>query len=1130
MKKRSKTTLLWMSKFMLYSMLFQFFLVNVLYATAGHGQSDQSVYEIHIALNKKNYRLEDVLKEIEEKTDFSFTYDDSKVSLNSRVWLENKEASLGEILIDLSKLESIKFKRIGKNIHISRKIEAEPSIMEQAAVAQPQLIVGGEVSSSADGGELPGVNVLVKGSNTGTVTDIEGKYSINVPNANDTLIFSSIGYISREVPVNGRSAVNVALEDDIKSLTEVVVMGYGSQRKADITSAVSVVSMENIGDVPVINPSRLLQGQAAGVLVRQNNGRPGQELEVQVRGLGSLGAGSKPLYVIDGFPVGTSIGQHLNPNDIESMTVLKDAASTAIYGARGSNGVILITTKSAKAGEVNVNFTANYGVSNIPDSRRTKMMNGVEFAQFKKESFMDRIRYFESREPAIEEVPEEFRFPEQTQYSTDWFEELTNSTAAFQNYNVTLSAGKGDIRTLLSVGYLNQEGTVINTNFERFNIRANIEGKVNDFLTIGWNIAGSRTNDLFANTDGRDALIGRALWLDPRFPVYNEDGSYNDYIGGTGGVFGSANIIQEMHEIERNRDANNVLTNGYVELSFLKNFKFRSSVNVNLTGERYKEFRPSTIAGAGFNQPPPREAVLWEDASETINLASDQLLTYSRELGLHRFEALLGYSAQEETWKYLRGSGNEFANDLVPYLGSAIRLDASSAEQSWSLLASFARVNYSFNDKYLVSASFRREGSSRFGANNKWGNFPAVSVGWRLSEESFMPDFSWLTDLKLRASYGVTGNNDIGNYVSLANLVPQNYILGGNIANGQTIASFPNANLGWEQSNQIDIGMDLALFENKMVFTAEYYERITNDMLLPIEVPVISGFQTTFDNIGKVENKGVELALDYRTSVNQFNFRSNFNISFNRNKVLEIFGENDAIWNGGFYGTYNVSQPGRPIGMLTGFKMLGIFNTEGEIDAWPTQDGAIPGTYKYLDTNGDGVITYDQLDMVEIGNPHPDFMWGLTLAGDFKGFDINILFTGAQNYDVYRNIEATTLNMDGVFNILAEGKNRWRSAENPGNGWIATTNTWKWQRESNSRYVYDASHLWMKNVSLGYTLSQSSLLPGARIFFSAENLLLVTNYPGNNPEVNQAGGVNPGRDDETYPVPRVFTLGTNIRF
>ena len=445
-------------------------------------------------------------------------------------------------------------------------------------------------------------------------------------------------------------------------------------------------------------------------------------------------------------------------------------------------------------------------------------------------------------------------------------------------------------------------------------------------------------------------------------------------------------------------------------------------------------------------------------------------------------------------------------------------------------MAYFARANYSYLDKYLLSASYRREGSSRFGANNKWGNFPAASVGWRVSEESFMPEYSWLTDLKLRASFGVTGNNDIGNYTSLSNLSTSNYILGDAIANGQVLAAFANADLGWEQSNQLDIGLDLSMFDNKLIFTGEYYERITNNMLLSVEIPVISGFTSTISNVGKVENKGLEFALDYRTKFNQINFRSNFNISFNRNKVLEIQGDTDAIWNGGFYSTYNVSRVGRPIGMLTGYKMMGIFNTEEEIDAWPTQDGAIPGVYKYFDANGDGEISYDQEDMVEIGNPHPAFIYALTLGADYKQFDINMLFTGAHNYDVFRNIEATTMNMDGVFNILKSGVNRWRSAENPGDGRGATSNTWKWERESNSRYIYDASHVWLKNISFGYTIPSGNFMKNARVYVSAENLFLMTDFPGSNPEVNNRGGINPGVDDEVYPVPRTFSVGANIRF
>ncbi|SHM38231.1 TonB-linked outer membrane protein, SusC/RagA family [Cyclobacterium lianum] len=996
--------------------------------------------------------------------------------------------------------------------------------------AQQAGQITGKVIAAEDSEPLPGVSILVKGTTRGTVTNMDGDFAIQAASG-EVLTVSFIGFETREVAVTGgQTSYEITMEASMGDLGEVVVVGYGSQRKADITSAVSVINMENIGEVPTTNVSRLLQGQAAGVQVRQNSGRPGQEMEVTIRGIGSLGAGSQPLYVVDGFPVGTSLGQNLNPADIESMTVLKDAASTAIYGARGSNGVILITTKSAKEGTVNLDFVVNHGIQNVPDGRRTRMMSGPEFAQFKHDSFVDRIRYFEQREPALEEIPLEFRFPEQTTISTDWFEEIMNQNARFQNYNATLSAGKGDIRSLVSVGYVNQEGAVIETGFERFNVRANIDGKINDFISMGWNIAASHSREDYASTDGRDALIGRALWADPRYPVYNEDGSFNDFIGGTHGVFGTANVVQELMEMERTLNENNLLTNGYLEFSFLKDFKFRTSVNAILENTDQKEFRPSTLAGPGFNQAPPREATLYQRRNEILNISADQLLSYNKILGNHRVEGLLGFSAQEETYKYLQGNGNEFANDQVRYLSAAIRQVSTSGEADWSLLAYFARANYSFNDKYLFSASYRREGSSRFGANNKWGNFPAFSAGWRISEESFMPQTNWITDLKLRASYGITGNNAIGNYSSLSNMRISNYVLGGTIANGQVLSNFANANLGWEQSQQTDIGLDLAMFDNRLIFTAEYYNRLTDNMLLSVEMPVISGFTQSLDNVGQVQNRGLELALDYRTRVNQLNLRSNLNLTINRNKVLEIRGENDEIWSGGFYSTYNVSQVGRPLAMLHGFRMMGIFDTEDEIEAWPTQDGAIPGTYKYFDANGDGEISYDQQDMIEIGNPHPAYVLGFTLGGDYRNFDFNFMFTGAFDYDVFRNIEATTMNMDGVFNILQSGINRWRSAENPGDGRGATTNTWKWQRESNSRYVYDASHVWLRNITLGYKIPQNEVIPNARVFFSAENPFLFTSFPGTNPEINRRGGINIGVDDEAYPMPRTFTLGATIRF
>lgn len=772
-------------------------------------------------------------------------------------------------------------------------------VLSSAALSQN---VSGLVTDAQSGETLPGVNVTVKGTTVGAATDSEGTYSLAVPSLNDTLVFSFVGYEIHEEAIGGRTAIDVTLKTEAIAGEELVVMGYGSQRKADITSAVAEVDMESLGDRSVSNLTNLMQGQAPGLVAKQTSGTPGGELQVNIRGISSLGAGSEPLYVVDGFPVGTSAGQNIDPSNIESISVLKDASSTAIYGARGSNGVILISTRSARQDEVHISFNASSGVQNIPNSRRTEMMGGVEFARFKKEAFMDQIRYFEGREPNIDEVPENYRYPEETRYSTNWLDHILNQNASFHKYNMSVGAGRGPVRSFLSVGYLNQEGAVIETGFERFNVRANVSGDLHERITMGWNLAGSFSREEYAPTSGRDAIIGSALWADPREPVYNEDGSYNAYVGGRDGVFGIPNPVMDLTEMDRDRNTGNVMTNGYLEFRILENLEFKSSINASIENSSQKEFRPSYLAGRGFDNPPPRESYLNEWDTEVYNYATDQLLTYNLNLGNHEVTLMGGFSAQEETVQGLTASGDEFPNDIVRFLDAATRKEAGSSETSWSLLAYFSRLNYNFHDKYLLSATFRREGSSRFCSNNKWGYFPAVSMGWRLSEEPFLSDKSWLSDLKLRGSWGVTGNNSIGNFRSLSTMNQENYILNGEFVNGQVLSSFANANLGWEQSNQINIGMDLAFLSNRLNFTAEAYRKITKDMLLPTEIPVVSGFQTTFTNIGEVENKGLEFSLGYRKSGREFSYSADINVSLNRNKVLAIGGNNDEIRTGGLYG------------------------------------------------------------------------------------------------------------------------------------------------------------------------------------------------------------------------------------
>jgi len=999
-----------------------------------------------------------------------------------------------------------------------------------------QQTISGVVTAT-DGTPLPGANIVEKGTTNGVTADFDGNYTIQVSDGTPILVVSYIGFANKEVAVNGQNSIIVVLEESAAGLDEVVVVGYGTKRKRDIVSAVSVVDLKEVKDVPATDASRLLLGQAPGVVVGQTSGRPGQELNIVVRGLSSLGADSKPLYVIDGFPVGTSTGLSVDPADIESMTVLKDAASTAIYGARGSNGVILINTKQGTSGRTSVTLDVVSGIQNIPDARREKMLNAQEFGQFQKESWIDRFILSEGREPTESEVPLRVRNPEQYTTSTDWFDEITNDAAIFKKYNLTVTSGGEKTKSVISMGYLDQEGVVINTNFERFNIRANVETKITDKVRIGANITGSRTNERFIQDGSRSLSVGRALWADPREPVYNPDGSFNDYLGGhlADGdlIFGHPNPVQLLTEEKNTRSINRLLSNAYLEFDFLKNFKFKSLVNVSLIGSRENRFRPSTLAANGFNSPPPRDAVLNETYEEEVNWSTDQLLSYSNVFNEnHVVDVLLGYSAQEFTLRDIGGRGQKFPDDQVQFLDNSEIFSVESAESSWSLLAYFARLNYTFKDRYLMSATYRREGSSRFGSNNKWGNFPSVSVGWRVSEESFLQNAEWLNDFKLRASYGITGNNNIGNYRSLSTLDSENYVLGNSFQPGKVLSSLANPDLGWEESNQFNFGLDLTILNN-LVFTAEYYKKTTENMLLPVNIPVISGFETTFTNIGKVQNTGFEFALGYRKQItDDFSLRGNFNISFNDNEVLAIDGDNDEIRNGGFYGTNNVSQVGRPIGMLHGFRNLGVFRTQEQIDASPTQDGAIPGSFIYFDANGDGEVSYDRTDWVEIGNPTPEYVWAFTLGGDYKAFDFNAVLTGAQNYDIYRNIESTTLNLDGVFNVDVRAKERFRSAENPGNGIVPTSNFWKWERESNSFYVHDASHVWLRSASVGYTLplKENAFLSNARIYINGDNLHVFSTFPGGNPQVSTSGGINPGRDDSAYPVPRTVTLGATLSF
>ena len=1002
--------------------------------------------------------------------------------------------------------------------------------------AQTPLVVSGTIVDSTNAEPIIGASIIVAGTNNGTQSDVKGHFSLQA-NKGATLLIRYIGYTEKRILVGNNATYVIKLTAVAQGLKEVVVLAYGSQRKSDITGAVSQIDLSKSQGIPASNVGRLLQGQAPGVVAKQTTGQPGQELQVEIRGNSSLGASSDPLYVVDGFPVGTNVGNSLNSNDIESITILKDAASTSVYGSRGANGVVLITTKSGKKDGYRLTVNTNTGIANVPDSRRIHVLNGPEFAQFQKDVFSDKIRYFQNREPLLSEIPADFRNPEQTAVSTDWYKEILNQNAVFNDYNIALTNGSEKSSSYISLGYLDQQGSLINTGFDRVTARANLDGRPNKVINFGLHLSGAyswaKNSDAISGGFGSN-IVDQALLMDPREPVYNADGSFNNYIGGHDNIFGFPNPVQRLMQEVHQQYKTNLTANAYIEIKPVKNISFRTNINGIIDDIRNHDFTPSGIAG--FNSAPPRLASGGEAFYNNLNYGMDNLITYSPQFKDHKLEVTVGHIFQKNTLNTGNATGTQYPDDLVQYVVAANQRDGSSGMAAYSIESFLSRVNYSYKDKYLLTAAFNREASSRFGSSNRWGSFPSASIGWRLSQEGFFPKISWVDDLKLRASYGITGNNNIGNYTSQANINTSNYVIGNTVVPGATIGSFPNVNLGWEQSRQLDISLDLSTLKGKITLTAEYYRKLTTNMLLNVEVPAVAGFNNIITNIGKLQNKGVELGVNYRDRFGEVTLSTGLNISFNRNKILAIDGNRNALLTGAFYDGYNISQVGQPIGLFYGFKVLGIYQNQAQINATPHNPNNIPGTYQYLDGNGDGVISYDTKDMVVIGNPNPKFTWGWNWNIGYKHFDLTMLLNGSYGGQIYRAVDMNLANIDGVFNVLADVKNRWRSEQNPGDGKWPGSNTYYFTREANSRYVYSGNYMWVKNLTLGYTIPRIKNAFDAKVFLSVDNAFLFTNYPGNNPEVNAARAnngndvISPGRDGEAYPVPRTISIGTRINF
>ncbi|MEQ9437897.1 MAG: TonB-dependent receptor [Cyclobacteriaceae bacterium] len=1015
--------------------------------------------------------------------------------------------------------------------------------------AEAAIVVEGTVTVQEDGEGLPGVNILVKGSSMGTITDVEGKYSINVPDENDTLVFSSIGYLTQEVAVNGRTIVNVTLTEDVHSLEEVVVVGYGTQRSQDVTGSVATVAMENVADLPVAGLDQALSGQIAGVQISTSNGVPGGGPQVRVRGVGAVGAASQPLYVVDGFPLSSSSDQISNPindippQDIESITLLKDASATAIYGSRGANGVLLITTKKGTSGKAKVRVSAYTGLQAIPPRAKPNLMNAREFAQFKKESISDQILADTGQEPTIDQIPEIYRNPELLGEGTDWFDVITQ-VAPTSDINLSLSGGNENLRTYISAGYFNQEGVVRTTGYERYSLRANIDADLTSKLKVGVSLAPtfSKREKRITGGNGRNEQgFGEALVASPIPPVYNEDGTYNAMIQEDPGIFPYPNPLMALEEVDDHTQSARILVNAFAQYEILENLSLKSTINADWQSETRDFFHPSTV-GYLFQFPPTIPSA-FHGTSSYLNLLSETTLNYQKTFGNgHTVTGLLGYSVQHETNRRTDFNGNDFPDDDVKTFNAAARITGSTGMEEWGLISYLARLNYSYKDKYLLTTTLRRDGSSRFGEDNRWGNFPSVALGWLLSEESFMQDVDWLDELKLRASYGRSGNFQIGNYTYMSEIASSNYVLGGGLVGGRIMNSLGNPILGWEKMREINLGMNIGLWRNRLFLTVELYKRNTEDLLLNAELPRSSGFSEAIENHGDVQNKGVELSISSSNIVSEnFSWTTDFNISFNRNKVLELGSTNTPILAGSSYegNPTNITMVGKPLGMFYGFVFDGIYQNEDEIERDPSFPGAVPGNMRVKDINGNGVIN-DVEDFAIIGNPYPDFIWGITNNLTYRNFDLRVSATSQVGGSRISSNQFTTHLLDGLFNVSRDLNDRWRSPEQPGNGTVPTTNGTGYgrrlYRDINSLFVEDNTYFWIKNITLGYRLPNGisrAAIKSARFYVSVQNGLLFTKYSGN-PEVTSyvegESALAPGYDSNPYPVPVIYTAGMSLAF
>lgn len=1010
-----------------------------------------------------------------------------------------------------------------------------------AQVALAQNRVTGNITDT-NGVPLLGVNVIEKNTSNGTTTDFDGNFEITTAE-NATLIFSYVGFMNQEVNITGAQELSIILEEDAASLEEVVVIGYGNQLQENVTGSVSRISAEAIENIPQVSVDQLMQGRAAGVNVTKNSGQPGAAVSVRIRGVNTITGSSEPLYIIDGVPTSGEAGAEglsplaaINPNDIESLNILKDASATAIYGSRGSNGVVLITTKKGKRGKGRLTYDTYMAIQR--PTNKMEVMN---------------LRQYATHQNTIGEIYNlneqmEFLRPELLGKGTDWQAEIFDD-ALQQNHQLSFSGASEDINYFLSTSYTDQEGTVIGSNFDRMTVRANINADVNDWISTGISLSASRTNDKVTLNNESNGIISLSLLNNPATAVYNPDGSFAGPVTADEIAYGTRNPIAEAlsnrNAIERNR----VFGNIYMELDLHDKISFRTEAGGDFGNNRQDIFNPTYSYGnleSGQNQFIARR----ENNDFWI---IKNLLTYTDTFAdRHDITLLAGQEVQESSWEGVIAQDGNFVSNDVPVLGTGNANDITDQFIGSSALESyFGRAIYSFDNKYNITASIRADGSSKFAEGNKWGYFPSLSASWRLSNESFMDDFTALQDIKIYGGYGEVGNQNIDNFAYGVRL---NTISTG-LGTGFEYANFENPDLTWESSTQTNIGIDFSLFNSRLGATIEVYNKISKDFLYQLAVTdfVTGGaspgaIAAPWVNLGEMVNKGIDVALTYNTIGNSdLQWSSVLTFSHYQNEVTELLG--DLTINGQLYmndsnENVTLTQVGEPVGMFYGYQVEGLFRTMDDINAAPIQFGRRfedalfdtnwLGDIKFKDVNGDGVV--DAEDRTVIGNPHPDFTFGFQNNLSYKAFDLSVFLQGSYGNDIFSGVKRTlTAGSSYYVNQSPVVLDYW-SVDNPDGQQPRLVRG----SESNpnirisDRYIEDGSYLRIQNVTLGYTLpsnlSERVGLNRLKIYGSIQNLHTFTNYSGYDPEVGSfnQNALLMGVDNGRYPSPRTFTLGLNV--